>query len=100
MSIQEQINSLNFLEIAQNCAPVNGEDVYFYSLSNDDINVRKTVANDFETWVVVYNHYDSTTVVITGAEPVENQTRYTLVQHLEKVVKPEPAETQADLVTQ
>ena len=90
MTIQEQINSLDFLTIAQTYAPVDGEDVYVYSLSNEDINVRKTVANDFETWVVVFNHYDSITVILAGAEPVEHKERYTLLKYLENVVKPEP----------
>ena len=100
MTIQEQINSLDFLSIAQTYAPVNGEDVYCYSLSNENINVRKTVTNDFETWVVVFNHFDSTTVILAGAPPVANVDRYTLLQNLENVVKPEPVTESAESVTQ
>ena len=87
MTVQEQINNLDFLSIAQQAAPVDGADVYFYSLSNANINVRKTVTADFETWAVIYNHFDDTTVILTGAAPVANTERYTLVQQLENVIK-------------
>lgn len=100
MTIQEQILSLDFLNIAQNYAPVDGEDVYCYSLSNENINVRKTVTNDFETWVIVFNHYDATSVILAGAPPVLNAERYTLLAHLENVVKPEPVTESAEPVTQ
>lgn len=88
MTVQEQIGNLDFLSIAQQAAPVDGADVYFYSLSNANINVRKTVTADFETWVVIYNHFDSTTVILTGAAPVANVGRYTLLQKLDLVIKP------------
>lgn len=87
MTVQEQIGNLDFLSIAQQAAPVDGADVYFYSLSNANINVRKTVTADFETWVVIYNHFDSTTVILTGAPPVVNVDRYTLLQKLDLVIK-------------
>lgn len=90
MTVQEQISNLDFPSIAQQAAPVDGADVYFYSLSNADINVRKTVTADFETWVVVYNHFDSTTVIIAGAPPVIRADGYTLLQKLDLVVKLEP----------
>lgn len=90
MTVQEQIDNLDFLSIAQQVAPVDGADVYFYSLSNADVNVRKTVTADFETWIVIYNHFDGTTVIMTGAAPVANTDRYTLLQKLDLVVKLEP----------
>jgi hypothetical protein len=90
MTVQEQINNLDFLSIAQQAAPVDGADVYFYAMSNEDINVRKTVVSDFETWIVIYNHFDGTTVIITGAAPLVNTERYTLVQKLENVIKLAP----------
>jgi hypothetical protein len=90
MEISTQISELDFLDIAQRVAPVDGADVYFYAMSNEDINVRKTVVNDFETWIVIYNHFDGTTVIITGAAPLVNTERYTLVQKLENVIKLEP----------
>jgi hypothetical protein len=91
MTVQEQINNLDFLSIAQQAAPVDGADVYFYAMSNEDINVRKTVVSDFETWVVIYNHFDGTTVILTGAAPLTNAERYTLLQKLDNVVRLEPA---------
>jgi hypothetical protein len=97
MTVQEQINNLNFLSIAQQVAPVDGADVYFYSLSNTDINVRKTVTADFETWIVIYNHFDDTTVILTGAAPLANTDRYTLLQKLDNVVKPEPVVIEPEL---
>lgn len=90
MTVQEQIDNLDFLSIAQQVAPVDGADVYFYSLSNADVNVRKTVTADFETWIVIYNHFDATTVIITGAVPVDRADGYTLLQKLDNVVKLEP----------
>jgi hypothetical protein len=90
MTVQEQINNLDFLSIAQQVAPVDGADVYFYAMSNEDINVRKTAVGDFETWIVIYNHFDDTTVIITGAAPLINTERYTLVQKLDNVVKLAP----------
>ena len=69
-------------------------------MNNKDINITKTVVNDFETWVMVYNHYDNdTTLIVTGAEPVENLERYTLVSHLENVTKPKPPEVIEELTT-
>lgn len=90
MTVQEQINSLDFLSIAQQAAPVDGADVYFYAIGNQAINVRKTVVSDFDTWIVIYNHFDDTTVILTGAAPVTNTERYTLLQKLDNVVRPEP----------
>lgn len=90
MTVQEQINNLEFLSIAQEVSPISGADVYFYTLSNQNINIRKTVTGDFDTWLVIYNHFDGTTVLLTGAAPILNVTRYTLLQKLENVVKPEP----------
>ena len=90
MTIQEQINQLNFTDIASYYAPVENQDIYFYSLMNSNINVRKTVTNDFETWVVVFNHYDTISIIITGAPPITNNERYTLLQYFENFVKPEP----------
>jgi hypothetical protein len=91
MTVQEQINNLDFLSIAQQAAPVDGADVYFYAMSNEGINVRKTAVSDFETWIVIYNHIDGTTVIITGAAPLTNAERYTLLQKLDNVVRLEPA---------
>jgi hypothetical protein len=90
MTVQEQINNLDFLSIAQQVAPVDGADVYFYAMSNENINVRKTAVGDFETWIVIYNHFDGTTVILTGAAPLTNTERYTLLQKLDNVVRPEP----------
>ena len=90
MTVQEQINNLDFLSKAQQAAPVDGADVYFYAMNNEDINVRKTVVGDFETWVVIYNHFNGTTVILTGAAPLTNTDRYTLLQKLDNVVRPEP----------
>jgi hypothetical protein len=93
MEISEQFNEINFLQVAQDLNANDGADVYFYAMNNKDINITKTVVNDFETWVMVYNHYDNdTTLIVTGAEPVENLDRYTLVSHLENVTKPKPPE--------
>lgn len=91
MESMAKINEINFLEVAQNITPDSGADVYFYALSNEGIHLRKTVVNDFNTWVMVYNHYtDNTSLIVVGAPPVNNASRYTLVQHLPNVVRPEP----------
>ena len=100
MTVQEQINNLDFLSIAQQAAPVDGADVYFYAMSNTDINIRKTVVGDFETWIVIYNHFDDTTVIITGAAPLVNTERYTLVQKLENVIKLEPVVIELEVPTE
>jgi hypothetical protein len=100
MTVQEQINNLDFLSIAQQVAPVDGADVYFYAMSNEDINVRKTAVSDFETWIVIYNHFDGTTVIITGAAPLNNAERYTLVQKLENVIKLEPVVIEPEVPTE
>jgi len=85
------INQTDFLTLAQNFTPDSGTDVYFYTMSNENIHVRKTVVGDFNTWVVVYNHYDGNiSMIIVGAPPVNNDSRYTLVKHLLNVVRPEP----------
>ena len=40
---------------------------------------------------MVYNHYtDNTSLIVVGAPPVNNISRYTLIQHLLNVVRPEP----------
>lgn len=87
MEISAQIGELNFLDIAQQVTPVDGADVYFYILNNENINVRKTVVGDFDTWIVIYNHYDDASLILTGAAPTSNAERYTLVQKLDNVVK-------------
>jgi hypothetical protein len=69
-------------------------------MSNTDINVRKTVVGDFETWIVIYNHFDDTTVIITGAAPLVNTERYTLVQQLENVIKLEPVVIEPEVPTE
>lgn len=92
MEIANQIQQLNFLEIAQTIAPVETGSVWFYSLINSDINVRKKCVVDFETWIVTYNHFDNATVIITGAAPVENVEDYTLLNHIENFVKLPPEE--------
>jgi hypothetical protein len=87
----DRINEVNFLEAAQNITPDSGADVYFYALSNEGIHLRKTLVNDFNTWAMVHNHYtDNTSLIIVGAPPVNNASRYTLIQHLQNVVVPEP----------
>ena len=100
MTVQEQINNLDFLSIAQQVAPVDGADVYFYAMSNENINVRKTAVGDFETWVVIYNHFDGTTVILTGAAPLTNTERYTLLQKLDNVVRPEPVVIEPEVPTE
>jgi F0F1-type ATP synthase delta subunit len=100
MTVQEQINNLDFLSIAQQVAPVDGADVYFYAMSNENINVRKTAVSDFETWIVIYNHFDGTTVIITGAAPLTNAERYTLVQQLENVIKLAPVVIEPEVPTE
>jgi hypothetical protein len=87
MEITDQIQQLNFLEIAQRIAPVETGSVRFYSLINTDIHVRKKCTADFEAWIITYNHFDNTTVIITGAAPVENAEDYTLLIHIEDFVK-------------
>lgn len=94
MEIANQIQQLNFLEIAQTIAPIETGSVYFYSLINTDINIRKKCVVDFETWIVTYNHFDNATVIITGAIPVENVEDYTLLSHIENFVKLPPEEEQ------
>ena len=100
MEISIQISELNFLDIAQQVAPIDGADVYFYAMSNEDINVRKTVVGDFETWIVIYNHFDDTTVIITGAAPLANTERYTLVQKLDNVIKLAPVVIEPEVPTE
>jgi hypothetical protein len=91
MEIHEQFNEIDFLQVAQQLNANEGADVYFYAMNNKDINITKTVVNDFETWVMIYNHYNNDiTLVVTGATPIYNVERYTLVTHLENVVKPDP----------
>jgi hypothetical protein len=91
MESMDKINEIDFLGVAQNITPDSGTDVYFYVLSNEGIHLRKTVVNDFNTWVMVYNHYtDNTSLIVVGAPPVNNISRYTLIQHLLNVVRPEP----------
>jgi hypothetical protein len=100
MTVQEQINNLDFLSIAQQVAPCDGADVFFYAMSNENINVRKTAVGDFETWVVIYNHFDGTTVILTGAAPLTNTERYTLLQKLDNVVRPEPVVIEPEVPTE
>jgi hypothetical protein len=91
METIDMINQTDFLALAQSFTPDSGTDVYFYTLNNEGINIRKTVVNDFNTWVVVYNHYEGNiSMIIVGAPPVDNDSRYTLVEHLLNVVRPEP----------
>ena len=91
MQSTDMFNQIDFLALAQSFTPDDGADVYFYKLNNEGIHVRKTVVGDFDTWVVISNHYeDNITLIIVGAPPVNNASRYTLVQHLPNVVKPEP----------
>lgn len=83
MEILEQMQELNFLEIAGNLVPEEKADVYFYILNNKNINITKTVVADFKTWIFFYNHYDNnTSLIVTGATPLHNSDRYTLVKHL------------------
>jgi len=85
------INQTDFLSVAQRFTPDSGADVYFYTLNNEGIHIRKTVVGDFNTWVTVYNHYEGNiSLIIVGAPPVNNTSRYTLIQHLQNVVVPEP----------
>jgi hypothetical protein len=91
MEIIDVINQTNFLSLAQGFTPDSGTDVYFYTLNSEGIHIRKTVVGDFNTWVVIYNHYEGNiTLIIVGAPPVNNASRYTLVRHLTNVVRPEP----------
>ena len=87
----DMINQTDFLALAQSFTPDSGTDVYFYTLNNEGIHIRKTVVGDFNTWVVINNHYEGNiSLIIVGAPPVNNASRYTLVQHLQNVVRPEP----------
>lgn len=86
------LEEINFLDVAQQFNPETGKDVYFYTLNNKDINLRKTIVNDFDTWANTYIHFDNLSLIVVGAPPVNNVERYTLVKHLENVVRPAPVE--------
>lgn len=83
----QSIDQLNFDEIAQTSSAVDQGQVYFYTLDNTGINVRKTIVSDFETWCVIYNHYDTLSLILTGAAPVANQNKYTLVHTIADFIK-------------
>jgi hypothetical protein len=90
-----QFDEIDFLRVAQNFIPAENIDVYFYVLSNNGINITKTVTGDFETWIATYNHYsDNVSLIVTGDTPVNNIERYTLVKHIENVVTPDPEITE------
>lgn len=86
MSLQD----INFESEAQLYAPIQSGAVYFYSMVSTSINIRKKCVNDFSTWVVVYNHFDNLTVIITGDSPDENIGDYTLLHLIENFVKQDP----------
>jgi hypothetical protein len=86
------LEEINFLDVAQQFNPETGKDVYFYTLNNKDINLRKTIVNDFDTWANTYIHFDNLSLIVVGAPPVNNVERYTLVKHLENVVRPAPVD--------
>jgi hypothetical protein len=92
MENQDIINHINYNEVAQNYACTDSGDVYFYTVDNTSTHVRKKCTNDFNDWVVVYNHFGNLAVLLAGQPPSEDAQGYNLIHHISDFVRRAPEE--------